>query len=418
LNATVTKPESWKRVIEIEVPAEEVNTVFEGKLTKYRKEVKMPGFRQGKVPAAIIKSRFGDSIRAETIEELVQKSFEESCRDNNIVPISRPVIEEIKADKDAPLSFKVETQVDPEIEIKGYEKLKTKVAPNKIKPADVDKIIDDLRERMSTFSDVEREAKKGDFVSLEYKKVIVEGEERADIKSPQYPIEVGSSRIKEFDKGLIGTKAGEEVTIAVTFPKDYGDQEIAKKSGEFTVLINKVQEKAQPAIDAEFLKKLGDFATEEALRESIQKDLEARESERARQEAVDKAIDTLIKNNPFDIPPARIEGYIDYMLQQATQYARPGEEIPSREEMVARYNDLAIRNLKQYRIVDFIATKESIKATQEEVDARIQQLADQYQQPFDTIKAALRQNGTTQRIREDLREEKTLNFLLDQSVEA
>lgn len=418
MNATVTKPESWKRVIEIEVPAEEVNTVFETKIAKYRKEVKMPGFRQGKVPAAIIKSRFGDSIRAETIEELVQKSFEDSCRDNNIVPISRPVIEEIKADKDAPLSFKVETQVDPEIEIKGYEKLKTKVAPNKIKPAEVDKIIEDLRERMAIFTDVERTAKKGDFISLDYKKVIVEGEERADIKSPQYPIEVGSSRIKEFDKGLIGTKAGDEVTIAVTFPKDYGDQDIAKKSGEFTVLIKKVQEKSLPAIDEEFLKKLGDFANEEALRESIQKDLEARESERARQEAVDKAIDTLIKNNPFDIPPARLEGYIDYMLQQAMQYARPGEPTPTREEMVERYNDMAIRNLKQYRIVDFIATKESIKATQEEVDARIQQLADQYQQPFETIKAALRKNGTTQRIREELREEKTLNFLLDQSVEA
>jgi trigger factor len=412
LKATVKEPASWKRLIDVEIPHETVADAFEKKLHKYKSQAKMPGFRTGKVPEAMVRQRYGGSIKAEIIEDLIQKSFESACREHDIMPITQAKINNLKADDGQPLSFTIETEVDPKVEIKGYEKLKIKVSQNKIKPAQVDDVVKDLRERVATFTDVDRASKKGDFVSIEYMKVIVDGTERKDISSPKYPIEVGASKIKEFDKALLGKNVNEVVDLDFKFPKDYADAEIAGKPAEFTVQVKKVQERAIPEVNEEFLKKMGDFKDEEALRANIQKDLEARELDRARNEAYNEAIEKLVKDNPFEVPPSRVEAYIDYTVEEAKKYAQAGQPQPSREEMATRYRDMGVRTLKRYTIINFIANKEGIKPTQDEVDEQIKKIAERYNQEFDKVKQALRQNGTVNRIREDIREQHTLNFLI------
>jgi trigger factor len=232
------------------------------------------------------------------------------------------------------------------------------------------------------------------------------------VKSPAYPVELGAEhRIKDFDKGLVGHTAGEIVVISMKFPKDYADKEVAGKSGEFTIKITAVQEKKFPPVSS-FLKQLGDFENEEALRAELLKRLEHDALEQAKSGAYTEAIDALIKDNPFEVPPSRIETFFDYLMEQAKAERRPGEPLPTREEVANRYREVAVRTIKRQRIIDYIATKEKIAATQEEVDAEIRRLAERYKQPFDTIKQTLRQNGTTIRIRDDLREQKTLDFLV------
>jgi trigger factor len=412
LKASVAQPQSWKRVLDIEVPAEEVEQAFTAKLSTFRKKVKLPGFRQGKVPDDVLRTRFGEAIRAETIEDLVQRCYEDACSEKGIVPISQAKVNDLKAEEGNPLSFTVETEVEPDIEIKGYEKLKIRVAPAKVRPADVDRMVLEIRQGHATYSEVEREARKGDFVQVEYQKVIIDGEERADVNSPQYPVELGTSSIKGFDKALIGRSKDDITEASIVFPKDYGDPEIANKKAQFTIKVAKVQERTLPPVDEELLKKLGDFKNEDALRERINADLEEREKQRARNEAAAKAIESLIKTNPFEIPPSRIDRYIDQMFEEATKRVREGEPVPTREELDARYRTVGINAMKRYRIIDYIANKENIKASQKDVDEQIQQIATQYGQPFDSVKDALRRNGTTNRIREDIRERKTLDYLI------
>lgn len=412
MKATVSEPESWKRVISIEIPEEEVQNVFDEKLGKYKKDLKLPGFRPGKVPVSLVKQKYGSAIRAEAIDELIQKSFREACEQNHINPVSQAKVNDLKASETGPVTFSIETEVDPEIEIKGYQKLKLKSSPKKIKDSDVDEAVKGLQDRFAEFKDIDREAKKGDFIKVEYLKVSIDGEERKDIKNPEYPVELGSeNRIKDFDKGIIGHSAGETVDITVKFPKDYQDANIAGKTGDFQVKILSVQEKQLPEINEEFLKKLGNFADENALRDSIRKNLEDEEVNKAKNEACDKAIETLIKDNPFDVPEARIEQFIDYMYQESLRYNR--NEAPlSREDVASRYRDTAVKTIKRHRIIDFIAQKENIKASQEEVDSHIQKLAAMYNQPFEDLKQAFRKNGTTLRIRDDIRDQKTLDFLI------
>jgi trigger factor len=202
------------------------------------------------------------------------------------------------------------------------------------------------------------------------------------------------------------------VELAIKFPKDFSSEQLSGKEGEFTVKIIKVSEKSLPEFTDEFIKKIGNFETLDHLKEHVRKDLERQDLEHVKNEAYTRAIDVLVKDNPFDVPPSRVEDYIDHLLEEMTRYHREGEQLPSREEASQKYHDSAVRALKRYRIIDFIATKEKIKATQEEVDREIEKIATIYNQPFDQVKQAFRQNGTTNRIRADVREQKTLDFLI------
>jgi trigger factor len=413
VKAKISEPQTWKRVINIEVPGEEVNGLFEEKLSKVKNELSLNGFRVGKIPVAIVRQRYGESIRADVIEELIQKAFKKACNDNGILPISKGMVRDLISKEGEPLTFTIETEIDPGIEIKGFEKLKIKVAPKKIKDADVNAALIDLQNRFAEYSAVDRPAENGDYIRIEYLKVLVDGKERIDVKNPSYPVELGAEhRLKDFDEALIGHTAGEIVELSVKFPKDYAEKEVAGKQGEFTVKIIGVQEKIIPEVSL-FMNKIGNFETEEALREDLRGRLEDEALQQAKNEAYAKAIETLIKDNPFEVPPARIEMFFDYMMEEAQQQRRQGEPMPTRGEIDARYRDVAIRSIKRQRIIDYIADKEKITATQEEVDAEIKRLADHYKQPFDALKQKLRTNGTTLRIRDDIREKKTLEFLVE-----
>ncbi len=413
MKVKVSEPETWKRVVDIEVPGEEVEGLFEEKLSKVKKDLALDGFRAGKVPVAIVKRRFGEAIRADAVEELIQKAFKKACNDNGILPISKGAVRNLASGEGEPLTFTIEVQIDPVVEIEGFRKLKIKVAPKKIQDADVDAAVVDLQNRFAAYSTVDRPSKKGDYIRIEYLKVLIDGQERTDVKNPTYPVELGAEhRLKDFDQALIGHAAGEVIELSVKFPKDYAEKEAAGKQGEFTVRITGVQEKIVPVVSS-FLNKIGNFETEEALREDLRGRLETDALEQAKNEAYAKAIEILIRDNPFEVPPARIEMFIDYMMEEAQRQRRQGELLPTREEIEARYRDTAIRSIKRQRIINHIADKEKIAAAQEEVDAEIRRLADHYQQPFDTLKQKLRTNGTTLRIRDDIREKKTLEYLVE-----
>lgn len=412
LKATVSEPTSYQRTINVEIPDEEVQKEFQVKLTKYKREVKLPGFRPGKVPANMIKSRFGESIRAEAIDELVNNSYRDAIKDNNILPVNDPKISDLKAEKEGePVSFTLEIEIDPEITITDYKNLKIKAAPKKVKDKDIDESLKALRERLAELKEVDRASQKGDIVSFDYKEVTVDGEIKENYKPSPQTIEIGTGSLKDFDKGLEGLKKDQEAAIAVTFPKDYHDKEVAGKGAEIKVTVTNVKEKVIPEINEEFCKKIGDFADESALREAIKKDHEARLISNAETEAHEKAIEAIIKDNDFEVPPSRVDFYIGKVMEDQAKHHPEGKG-PSREETDEKFRDIGIKALKQHRIIEYIAKEEKIKATQEEVDEKIKQYAAQYQQPFEEVKKHLRKSGATMSIRREIQEQKTLDCLI------
>ncbi len=411
MKATVTSPESWKKVIEVEIPAETITAQFDKKVKKYSKEVNVPGFRKGKIPAKIVIARFGDNIRGEVTEEAMNNAFRDACVENKITPVSDPVIEDVKAEADAPVSFKATVEVDPEIEIKDYKSVDVTIAIEETEDKDVDEAIVAIKDQYAEHTPSEEAAVEGNVITLAYSDVTVDGETMEGFMPAPQMVEVGKAPLAELNEALVGVSLDDEKTITATFPEDFRIQEVAGKTSEFTFVVGGVQVKHPAELTDEFVKETLKFDNEAALRDAIRADITKHKEQNGKNKAYDEAIDKILENNDFAIPEARITHYIGHIMKDEAKYYPNGGQ-PTFEQYLEQYKEVAEKSLKRFRILDFIATAEKIKATQEEVDVRIQEIADQYQQPFETVKAAFRQNGTTVQIREDLKESKALECLI------
>jgi len=347
----------------------------------------------------------------------MQGAFKTACEEHKINPVSESKLTDMKGgEAGEALRFTIETEVDPPIEIKGYDKLKIKAKPAKVTDSTVDEAFDEFIDRYAEFDDVSRPAKKGDYLRIKYKSVAIDGVERPDLKdrNPEHPIELGGEGVfKEFDKGLAGKSAGDETEISVKFPKDYADAGVAGKVGVFNVEVLSVQEKRLPEVNEEFLKKIGDFPNADALKGEFRKNIEARELRKAKEAAQEEAIEELIKENPIQLAPATVDSLAkrlmdDYLNRQEPKTAEAGLS----EEQQENFYGIAARMLKRMKIIDYVAEKEKIKAAQEEVDNEIMMMAQAYGQDFNALKQKFRQDGVTNRIRVDIRERKTLDFLI------
>ncbi len=412
MSAVVNAPETWKRVIEVEIPVEDITKKSDQKVKKYQKEIKLPGFRAGKVPVKMINSRFGESIRAEVIEELINETYGKACADNKIEPVSQPVIEDVKAENaDEPVSYKATVEVDPEIEITNYLDFGVTVEIEPTEDKDIDEAAENIRMRFAEFADLDTPAKEGDFVTLSYSDIKVDGEEKTGFTPAPQMFAIGEAPISELDEALKGMKVDEEKLVSVSYPADYRVDEYASKDGSFSVIVNKVQERSLPELDAEKVLQMAQVESVEDLKNRLREDITKHKSEEGKNKAYDIVIDKILENNDFVVPESRVKSYIAHIMQQEQAYFPNGGQ-PSVDEYVERYREVAEKSLKRFRILDFIAKEQKVKATKEEVDARIQELATQYNQEFETVKAALRKNGTTIQIREDIKQEKTLEMLV------
>jgi trigger factor len=417
VQVTVTEKGSFKRLLNIEVDTEKLDEKFETVLKTHKKDLSLPGFRPGKVPREMIVKRFGAALRQEAVEQAVGDSFKEACAKEKIVPIAKPTVKLIENKAGAPLKYEAEIEIEPPVDITDYKDLKVKIEPAKTGDTDVDKVLEEIRERMATLKSVDRPIKAGDFAELEYRKVDVEGQEKKEVKGPQHPVEIGKSKMQAFDNGLVGMAQGEEKAVAFDFPKDYADKGLAGRHAVITVFIKSVKEKEVPKLDDAFAKAASpDIENLPALRKRVHEDLEAENRRVALDKAHNQAIDEVIKRNPFDVPDSRVAAYLDYSFE-SFQKQYPQANV-TREEFDKRNRELVIRDLKRYRILDQIAKKENLKAQQAEVDNEIRKLAEYRGAAFDQLKAEFKRTGRVMDIRDNIREQKTLNFLTGNPPEA
>jgi trigger factor len=386
VKATVTNPNATERVLEIEVERDRFDKIFDQKVRKYSKEVRINGFRPGNVPKDVIAKRFKDPINAESLEALVEEVLKEACKEHNIEPIAPGRIEKLEAEAGKPVLFKAILEIDPPVEIKDY-KLDIPVHTDETK--------------------VDRAAALGDVVVAEYLSISIGGEAKPLPPRPEFRIELGTSSVPAMDRALVGAKAGEEKRVEFTFPADYSQPDFAGKDSEYQLRIVDVMEVKLPPLDDELAKKYG-FETLDAFRQRIKEDMANSALQRAKEEAYEQAMKRLMEINPFEIPKARIQNYVKYKLEQSGH-------VHENDDHGHDHSDLeqeAVYNIRRYRILEEIAKLEKIKPTTEEVDARVREMAGQYGMDFESFKAQLRKSGKIIDIREELKSEKTLDFVI------
>lgn len=419
MKTTILEPEAWKRVVEIEIPESEVDAAIDAKLAEFRRSARLPGFRQGKVPMAVIKQRYGQAARAEAVDEAMQSAFKAACEEHKIMPACESRLTDMKGGEGGEaLRFTVETEIDPPVEITGYDKLKIKTKPVKVTDAMVDEAFDEFVGRYAEFEEVGRPSKKGDFLRIRYKGVVIDGVDRPDLKDhcPEYPIELGGEGVfKEFDKGLAGKSAGEVAEISVKFPKDYGDSGVAGKTGVFSVEVLSVQEKQLPELNDGFFRKICAGGTADALKGELRKSIEAEMLRDAKEAAQNEAIQTLIESNKIEVAPSTVSALAARTVEEQRKQGNKAMEGELSDEMWAHIITLAEHTVKRMKVIKYVADKEKIKATQEEVDDEIRQMAQYYGYSFEELKQQLRTSGGTNRIREEISDRKTLDFLIGEN---
>lgn len=409
MNVVVAERGATERELDLEIPGDSLNTLLEAKIESYRKKINLPGFRPGKLPKDVVKKRFGASIRSEAIEELIDTSIRKALTDKKILPVAPGSVESLDAPENGPIKLKYSFEVDPEIELKDYKGLGVALEKVSISDVDVDARILEIQNQTATVTKPERPSATGDLVTARYNKILVDGVEMP-APVPVFQAELGKG-IPAVDAALTGASVGQNLSIDFTFPADYADASQAGKAARYEVTVEGVFERKVPDATDEWASKLGPFANLAELRDRVKKDLVEGAERQAKQKAHDEAVDVVLSRNPFAVPKARVEHFVNWQRDRMVRQGQ-GQQVPELPELMQIFGQEAEKQLRRQRAIEWIAEKEAIKATTEEVDARIKEMAEQAGISTEDAREELRKSGRLMEVRESIRLEKTLDWLV------
>ena len=399
MKVSIQETSATVRTLEVSMPQEAIQPSYDKKVAKYRKEVQLKGFRQGQVPKNMIIARFGEMIRQEALDETLNALVREELQKAGIDPVAAGRMEDFQDDRTSDITFRLVFEVDPPVEIKGYKDLGFSVPEVIVSDVEVQEELDNLMRMWSKDQTVDRAAVKGDMVVGNYLEVVIDGEVRDLPENREFRSLVGESQSPGFDEGLVGAVKGEQKEILFVYPADHKDESYRGKNAKFTVEITDVREMVAPALDEEFFTQLGMKDMDE-LREKVTDSLLRNKTQQAKSKVQTEAIDKLIEMNPFEVPQARVQDLIKRTINRGKSEEEMVEPTAEQLEGLAPG---AVREIKKFRILEFIANQEKLKATQAQVDARIQEMAEAYHVDFESLKANFRQTGRIVNLREEIK---------------
>jgi len=406
LNFTVSEPKPWKRVLEIEVPAASIQTELDEAYGRYRKEMRIPGFRQGKVPLSVLKARFGNEIRAEVLERKIPEYLNQAREEAEIQPISQPVIEDVNFEDGEDLKVRAAIEVKPPIELKQYKDLSVTKRATEVSDEDIAKSLDALRERYANVVRVDGEAEQDHFLMADLQHLDSSGVPIVGRKEEGQFFQIGTGRFGEaFDTQLIGVKAEEERRIDTVYPDDHPDEALAGQPAHFLVNIRDVLEKILPTLDDAFAVDVGAEDLEN-LKTSVKDEMEQEPDREMRI----KLIDQIVADHDFEVPDSMLGMYLDQAITDAKKEAR-GQDVDE-DTIRQEYRPVAIDQIKRYLLLEAIGDSEKIEVAKEELDERLERIAERGQMPVDQVRRTFRENGRLERIESDIREEKVVEFIV------
>lgn len=405
----MTQASATERVLDLEIPRDRLEKIFQDKLKKYGKSIKVNGFRPGAVPKAVIESKFREPIAAEALETLVDDAVREACKEQGIDPVGPGRVEKLENEDGKPITFKAILEVDPPVELKNYKyEIPVNAAP--VDEAAVDAQLEGIRRQIAKEKPVDRAAKTGDVVTARYTRIEVAGAEQPLPQYPTFRVEIGKGSVPELDKALEGVKSGDHKDVAFTFPADYANPELAGKPSAYGLAIEQVLEVELPALDDDFAKLMG-YETVADARARLRERLQESSLRAAREAAWTEAIERLLNEHPLEVPKARVRNYVENRLKEMG-HTHDGSEHGDHAHDHSDLEAEAVNQIRRWRLIEAIATKENVKPDQESVDARVRELALRYGTDFEGLKASLRKSGRILDIREEVKAEKTLDLVI------
>jgi trigger factor len=417
-------PESRVRV-EVEVPPKDVERAASRAARAMAKEMRMPGFRQGKAPPSLVIQRLGFApVLEEAIREALPEWYEGALLDSGISPIGDPKIEMTSTPEaeGEPLAFSFEVGVRPPAQLGEYRGLEVGRAENEVPDDIVDREIERVREGFARLEPVERAAAEGDSLLIDFEGLI-DGTAFDGGKAEDYLLALGSGQLIEgFEEQLVGAKPGEERTVEVSFPEDYHAEQLAGKAATFDVRVKEVREKILPELDDDFASEASEFDTLEELRadvrEKVAEAIDSRAAEDFRVAAVDAAVEAATVTVPPDLVTARATERWERMERQlAGRGMDPNAFLQmqgkTRDELIEESKPDAERELKREAVVTAIAEAEEIEVSDEEMVEALEHSAEHERTTPEKLLERLRANGRDAMVREDISARKAIELVAD-----
>ncbi|HEY2645379.1 MAG TPA: trigger factor [Candidatus Acidoferrales bacterium] len=409
-----------RRELELEIPAETVEKAVARVAREFARVARVPGFRPGKAPITLIRRRFADDIKSEVLQSLVPEQVERAVSESKLIPVTQPQIDKVDFAEDGPVKFRAVFEVLPEFELGQYKDLEVEVEDLKIEDSDVDKSLEELRDRAATFVPVEgRAIADGDYAQLKLKGIPMGGGDPLEADSVLCHVG-GEETMEPFNQNLRGANIGDHKTFDVVYPSDYPDAKLQGKTFTYAVEVLGLKEKKRPELTDEFAKDVSDAQTLDELRKKMRDNLEAARTHRQNEQQREKLLAQIVKTHEFPVPDALVEHQMDSRLERtvrslASQGVDPRAVNVDWVALRSRQKDRSIEDVKAELLLDRIATAEKIEVSDEEVDKQIEAMAERSSESATVVRANLTRQGALDRMKSKLRSEKTLDWLCSNS---
>lgn len=426
MSLQVEKLEKNMAKLTIEVPAEELEAAIEQAYQKNKGRIQIPGFRKGKVPRKLIEQMYGKSFFYEdAANALIPEAYEKAVEECTETIVSSPKIDVTQIEAGKPFIFTAEVALKPDVTLGQYKGVEVPAADTAVTDEEVDADLNQQRENNSRMVTVDRAVEDGDIAVIDYEGS-VDGVAFEGGKGENYSLAIGShSFIDNFEKQLIGKKAGEEVDVNVTFPEEYHAKELAGKPALFKVSVKEVKEKQLPELDDEFASEVSDFETLAEYKEDIRKKLGEKKEEDAKRAKEDAAVEAVIAQAQMEIPDAMVETQQRQMLDDFAQRLQmQGMSLDlycqytgqTQASMLESVKPQALKRIQSRLVLEAVAAAEGIVASEEDYENEVKRMADNYKMEADKVKEIMGESGKKQ-IMEDLAVSRAADFVRDNAVE-
>jgi trigger factor len=416
----MTEAASCRRELELEIPAEDIQKATERIAKDFARVARVPGFRPGKAPVTLIRRRFADDIKNEILQSLLPGQIEKAVTEQKLVPVTRPQVDKVDFLENGPLKFRASFEVLPEFSLGQYKDLEVEVDALAVTDEDVEKALEELRDRAATMVEVEaRPLADGDYAQLKLMGTPAGGGEQ--LTADSVLCQIGAKDTMEaFSENLRGAKPGEQKHFDVVYPADYPDPKLAAKTYRYAVDVVGIKEKKRPELNDEFAKEVSEAQTVDDLRGKIRQSLESAREQRQKEQARDRVLAKIVAAHDFPVPEALVEQQMDVRLERAVRsLASQGVDPRALDvdwvSMRSRQRERAVEDVKAELLLDHIATAEKIEVSDEEQEKEIAHLAEHSGESATALRARLTKQGALDRIKSKLRSEKTLEWLCQNS---
>jgi trigger factor len=407
-----------KKRFSFDIPWPDVREELDSAYRIVGKKARIKGFRPGRTPRKVLETYYKDEAESDAISRIVNRVYWSAVEEAKVIPVAQPVIDQKGIEKDKNFEFTATVEIKPSIEPRDYLDLEIEKEEVEISEDDVQRRLEDLRQAYSTLEDPkeDRSIREGDLATIDFEGRL-DGVSLKELKADQYPLEIGSKRfVPGFEEQMKGMKTGESKDIQVRFPDDYHSKDLAGKDVVFSVTVKGIKEKILPALDEHFVKNFEKYETLDEIRAEIRKGLKAETEARIRESVVKYMVDKLMEKNPMDVPDAFVERQIySLMLDAQRRMAMNGMDPKKAAEIAARMHDTlkgeAERMVKTSLLLESIADKESIQVEETDLEEKMRALAERFGQTVDEVKKFYGKDDMIEALRNEIREEKTLDFI-------